>query len=228
MKHSSMNRDRHRDRGNATTAVIVGLVAAAILVAAGFTMAKLVKNPFSTETVDRSAPVVLTQLRDLSRFEAAEARFEVVIDQEKDVNLLPSFIAGERVQYVAVGSVTATVDFSSLDEDAITVEGDAVTFTLPPPTASDPVIDIDQSYVMNRDRGIADRIGGMFSDSPTDERNLILAAENKIASSAQATDLVTIAETNTTNMLTTMARAMGYETVNVTWEIPVVETTTSS
>ena len=42
---------------------------------------------------------------------------------------------------------------------------------------------------MNRDRGLLNRIGGVFSDNPTSEHDLELAAGAKIAAAADATDL---------------------------------------
>ena len=65
-------------------------------------------NIFSTSTVDRSAPVILHKLRDVSTYDAASGTFSVTVDREKDVSFLPSFIAGERVIYSAYGTVDAS------------------------------------------------------------------------------------------------------------------------
>ena len=42
-------------------------------------------SPFSTEEVDRTPPVVLTEISDLAEFRAGEAQFEVLLDKEDDV-----------------------------------------------------------------------------------------------------------------------------------------------
>ncbi len=86
-------------------ALVAALVAAAVV---GF---QLLHSPFTTVTKDHSPPPVLTELRDLSDFHAAQAQFEVTLDLEKDVKWVPSAIAGERVQFVGVGTVDAVVDF---------------------------------------------------------------------------------------------------------------------
>ena len=52
--------------------------------------------PFGTETKDHSPPVIINEIRDLAEFRAAEADLEVIVDQERDVKWVPSFIAGER------------------------------------------------------------------------------------------------------------------------------------
>ena len=174
-------------------------------------------SPFSTKTVDRTAPPVLVELRDLADYRAASGDFEVLIDVEKDVKYLPSFLAGERVFFVGVGSVEASVDFSSMDDNAIVIDDDrtGVVVTLPRATLEDAVVDPERSHVANRDRGVLDRLGGMFSDNPTSETELYLIAEDKIAAAAAASELQARAEENTRTMLTGMLRGMGFERVTV-------------
>ncbi len=211
------------DRGNVSSIVTTGVVIGALIVSAGVIGIGLIDNPFSTATIDHSPPVVLTELRDLADYHAAQAQFEVVIDQEDDVNLVPAFIAGERAQYVAVGAVDAIVDFSGLDDAAIDVQSegedaDSVTITLPSPTLTAPAIDLEQSYVMNRDRGLINRVGGALVDSPTSERALELAAIDKMSASADQSDIIERAEDNTTKMLTGMLGALGFEDVTVVFD----------
>src|SRR6266536_655783 len=62
-------------------------------------------NPFGTRTVDRSQPVLLLSLQNLSDYKAATANLQLVIDLEKDARFIPSFIKGERTLFVAAGSV---------------------------------------------------------------------------------------------------------------------------
>ena len=175
--------------------------------------------PFGTETEDHSPPVIVNQIRDLAEFRAAEADMEVIVDRERDVKWVPSFLAGERVQYVAVGTVDATVDFSSLDDGAVIVADDGTaTIIVPAPTIGDPVIDFDQSGVMNRDRGVLDRLGGVFVDNPTAEAALIAEAEEKMVAAAAESDLLEQAEENTTAVLTDLAMALGVEDVRVVFE----------
>jgi hypothetical protein len=173
-----------------------------------------------TETVDRSPAPILTELRDLAEFHAAQASFEVIIDQEEDVNLVPQFLAGERVQYVAIGTVDAVVDFTALDAADIAIDetASAVTITLPGATLAAPVIDHSRSHVMNRDRGVIDRISGALVDSPTGEHDLLLAAEAKMTGAATQTDLAAQAESSTTTMLTALIAPLGYEQVEIVFE----------
>lgn len=197
-----------------------GAVTAGLLIAAAVVAVQLIGNPFATTTVDRSLPPLLTELRDLADFHAAQGQFEVTVDREDDVALLPSVIAGERVQYAALGSVDAVVDFGALTEHGVAAdrEGGTVTLTLPSPVLAAPVLDLEHSHVMNRDRGLLDRLGGLFSDSPTSEHDLQQAAAQQIAAAAEASGLRERAEQNTRVMLASMLGALGYHDVSVVFE----------
>ena len=195
-----------------------GLVVAVLLVAAGMVSFKL--NPFKTEHKDHSPPPILTELREISDFHAAQAEFEVVIDDEHDVRYIPQVLAGERVQFVAVGTVDAVVDLSTLTADAITFdpETNSVVVTLPQPTIGDPVIDHEQSHVMNRDRGLFNRIGGLFSDNPTSETALYEAASQKMADAAAESGLIAMAQDQVEEVLETTITRLGVDEVEVRFE----------
>lgn len=174
-------------------------------------------NPFGSETVDRSQPTLLQALDDLSEYRAAVGQFQVIVDVEEDTRFVPSFLSGERTVFLAGGNVAAFVDFTGLDEEAIDVseDGTSVRITLPRSRLSDPVIDPELSYVVNRERGILDRLGSVLSDNPTSERDLYLLAGDKLAEAARDGGLVERAEANTESMLTTMLGSLGFEHVTV-------------
>jgi hypothetical protein len=196
-------------------AIVAGVVVAGMI---GF---QLLDSPFTTVTKDHSPPPVLTELRDLSDFHAAQAQFEVTLDLEKDVKYVPSAIAGERVQFIGVGTVDAVVDFNSIGAGAVQISDDAksVVVTLPSPYAMEPVLDHDESHVMNRDRGLFNRIGGIFNDNPTSEAGLYDAAMDKMADAASQTDLLDRAQEHTTFVLTSMLKAMGFEAIDVRYQV---------
>jgi hypothetical protein len=190
-------------------------------VAAGIVGFQLLHSPFTTVTKDHSPPPVLTELRNLSDFHAAQAQFEVTLDLEKDVKYVPSAIAGERVQFVGVGTVDAVVDFSALGSGGVTISKDAksVLVTLPSAYAMDPVLDHKQSHVMNRDRGLLNRVAGLFNDSPTSEAPLYKAAMGKMADAAKQTDLLDRAQEHTTFVLTNMLKSMGFERIDINFQV---------
>lgn len=202
------------------TLVAGGIVVAVLLVVAGMVSFEL--NPFKTESKDRSPPPILTELRKMSDLHAAQAEFEVVIDDEKDVRYMPAILAGERVQFVAVGSVDAVVDLSTLTADAIVYdpEENSVVLTLPSPRIADPVIDHELSHVMNRDRGLFNRLSGLFSDNPTSEAALYEAASDKMADAAAQSGLVAMAEDHVEDLLETTITRLGVDEVEIRFESP--------
>jgi hypothetical protein len=200
-------------------AVVVLLVALPALIPA--------LNPFDEETVDRSQPVLLKSLENLSEYRAASANMQVVVDVEQDARLLPSFIKGERTLFVAAGSVDAAIDFSNLsrDSEAVKVSDDrrAVTLTLPAPKLTEPRLEPDRSRVYDRDRGVLDRVEDAFSDRPGDEQPLYRAATDKLAEAAAADpQLIRTAERNTRGMLTGLLQGLGFERITIEVRAPPV------
>lgn len=201
---------------------LTGLVLVLAAVAAATVLGwRLLDGPFGRTEIDHSAPPVLIQLRDLAEFHAAQGQFEVTVDVEQDVKWVPAWLAGERVQFVAVGTVDAVVDFGSLNEGSFQVDDEtrSVIVTLGPVRLDAPEIDLETSHVMNRDRGLLDRLGGVFSDSPTSEAGLYELAGDKIAAAAAATGLADRAQQNTTATVTAMLRSLGFEHVEVRYQV---------
>jgi hypothetical protein len=177
-------------------------------------------NPFRAETVDRSGPAVLRSIEDIGDYRAAAGHFEVVIDLEKD-RALPSEILGERLLFVAVGSVDAGVDLSALDEDSVVVSSDRrrATITLPAVHFFDPVLDIERSRLYDRDQGLLNELGGLFTDEPNYQQELYRLGEDKIAAAArQGSGVGARAEENTREMLESLLGSLGFTTVTIKFE----------
>ena len=203
--------------GTRALLVLAGLAALAVI-AVLLVLGPL--NPFGTDTKDRSQPVLLKSLENLSDYHAATANMQVVIDVEEDARLLPSFIKGERTLFVAAGNVDAAVDFRGLsrDPDAVKVSDDrrSVTLTLPAPKLLEPQLDPDRTRVYDRDRGVLDRLEDAVSDTPGDEQPLYQLAEDKLAAAAAADPkLLQTAERNTRAMLEGLLRGLGFEKITI-------------
>lgn len=179
-------------------------------------------NPLEPEVVDRSTPALLLALDDLSEYHAATADLQVMVDVEVDTPWLPSVISGERVHFLAMGSADAYVDFEGLDAGAVTLspDGTAATIVLPAPELSEVRIDAQESRVVDRDRGLVERLGDAFQENPTDDSDLYELAEGRLATAAAESDLLERAEANTRDMLTTLAMSLGVERVTVDFEEP--------
>jgi hypothetical protein len=168
-------------------------------------------NPFQSKDVDRSGPVLLQSVKDLSQYHAAVGEFQVVIDLEKDVKLLPSFLAGSRALFVAAGTVDAYVDFSGLKDDALKVspDGKSVEVRLPGAQLAKPNLDQQRSYLFAQQRGIWDRFKSLFE--VPDQSQFYQLGEQKIAEAATHAGLTDRAEKNTRAMLVGMLQPLGFQ-----------------
>ena len=176
-------------------------------------------NPFERTRVDRSAPALLQRLEDLSEYRAASAQLQELIDVEEDTRFVPSLISGERTSFLAFGTVDAVIDFSSLGSGAVTVDDERTTVAvrLPRATIDDVKVDPKQSRVLDRERGVLDRLGSVFSDSPTSERELYLLSEEKLKAAAASSGLRARAELNTKRMLTALFRSLGFTEISISF-----------
>ncbi len=176
-------------------------------------------NPFAEETKIRSGPALLQSIRDIGEYRSVAGNFQVIVDLEQDTKL-PSEILGERTLFVAVGSVDAGVNLSRVSEDDIDVSDDrrSATITLPAVRLFPAVLDVRRSYVYDRERGLLNEIGSVFSDDG-DQRELYIAAERRLNEAArEESGLVPRAEENTRAMLESLLRSLGFTSTTVRFE----------
>ncbi|MGH3587102.1 MAG: DUF4230 domain-containing protein, partial [Pseudonocardia sp.] len=172
--------------------------------------------------VDHSPAPLLLALRDLSQYHAATGTFQIVVDVEHDTPHVPSLISGERTTFLGIGSVDVTVDFANVGADRVTVSPDrrSVTIALPAPQLAPAVVDPATSRVVARQRGLMNRIAAVFQDNPTSEQKVYQVAQAKLNDAAKASDLSRRGEENTRQMLTALARSLGYTNITVTFDAP--------
>jgi hypothetical protein len=177
-------------------------------------------NPFSSETIERTSPPVLQSIQDLGEFRAAAGNYQVIVDVEKDTKL-PSELLGERTLFVAKGSVDAGVDLRAVGAEDVQLSADrrAATITLPHAVLYPAELDLAESYVYERDRGLFNAIGDVFSDGGGSERELYLVAERKLTQAAGGTSgLRARAEENTRVTLISLLGSLGFTRVTVRFE----------
>ena len=214
-----------RRRRRVPVRLVVAGAAVAVLVPAGLEIRDWVTgfgDSFETEVVDRSTPPLLLALADLSEYHAASADLQVVIDRETDTPWLPSVISGERVSFLATGTADAYVDFERLDDGAVTLspDGSSATIVLPAPELAEVRIDPENSRVLDRDRGLVERVGSAVGENPSDDSELYALAERRLAAAAAESDVLERAEANTRDMLTSLAGSLGVDEVTVEFEEP--------
>jgi hypothetical protein len=179
-------------------------------------------DTFEQQTVDRGPAPLLVALADIAEFHAATGSFQVLVDLERDTPHVPALISGERTSLFATGHVNAVVDLSGLAPERVTVSADrrAVTFALPPPRLTPVSLDPAATRIVGRERGLVERLAGVVASNPVDDEELYQLAAQRIDDAARQSDLITRAQANTNQMLTSLARSLGYEQVTVTFDDP--------
>ncbi|MGB8995799.1 MAG: DUF4230 domain-containing protein [Pseudonocardiaceae bacterium] len=179
-------------------------------------------NPFAEQVVDHSPAPLLLALQNLSQYHAATGTFQVVVDVEHRTAHVSPLLSGDRETFLGRGSVDTTVDFSNVGPDRVTVSPDrhSVTISLPAAQLAPAVVDPAASRVVGRERGLLNRIASVFENNPTSEQELYQLASTKLDDAAKASNLSRRGEENTRQMLTALARSLGFTHVTVTFDAP--------
>jgi hypothetical protein len=205
-------------------ALVVGVLVICSAIALNITTGALEGlNPFRNgvieqRTIDRSGPAVLKSITDLGDFRAASGYYELVVDVEKDVKPVPSFLAGRRVLFVAAGTVEVGVDLRGLSDGAVQVNADrtSATVTLPRPTLSQPTLNLQRSYIYSQQRGLINRLKDAVGQNPSDQQELYTLASQRLSEAARQTDeLTNRGEANTRSMLEGLLRSLGFTSVTI-------------
>src|SRR3954470_1514964 len=112
------------------TGVVFALMVAACLGLRAVHVLPSFDNPFSDRATDRSQPVLLQSMRDLSRYVAADGTFQVIVDLQQDKDNIPDFLLNKRTLFVGSGTVEEYVDFGALGGNALTVDNDKKTIKI--------------------------------------------------------------------------------------------------
>jgi Protein of unknown function (DUF4230) len=214
-----------RGRTGRIVGMVIGGVAALIALVLVLSVVHLLpqlRNPFATITIDRSSPVVLKSISALSRYEAANGTFQVIVNLDKKASSLPSFIYGTQTLFVGQGTDIAFVDFSKLKGNAIKVSHNrtSVTVVVPRAQLEPAVLNVKRSYVFAQQQGLLNRIGNFFSGNPNSQHQVYVVAQRKIQNAARHSALLAQAQRNTRAMLTGLLRSLGFQHVTVTFVPP--------
>jgi len=204
------------------TGVVFGLIVALCLGLRALNVLPGFDNPFADRTTDRSQPVLLQSMRDLSRYVAADGTFQVIVDLEESKDNIPDFLVGKRTLFVGSGTVEEYVDFGTLTEGAIKVNNTdkSVQIELPAPQQGQAALDMQRSYVVAEERGLLNRIGDAFSSNPNQQQRVYQLAQQRITEAATSSGLDQRARDNTEKMLTGLLTSLGYTSVKVTFATP--------
>jgi hypothetical protein len=187
-----------RMSGGGLTVRLIGV--AAVVVAAAVLLLVLsvvhvlptLRNPFKTTTSERTGPVILKSITQLSRYEAASGSFQVVVDLTQHTSFLPSFVAGTQTLFVGDGTDIAYVNFGGLKGQDLKVSDHrhAVTVTLPQPQLEPAELNTKQSYVFAQQQGLVNRLDNFFGGNPNSQQAVYISAQRHIEAAARRSPLL--------------------------------------
>ena len=202
--------------------VVFAVIVAACLGLRAINVLPSFSNPFEDRTTDRSQPVLLQSMRDLSRYVAADGTFQVIVDLQEDKENIPDFLINRRILFVGSGTVEEYVEFGSLSSDALQVDNEKKTIkiTLPPPQQGAAALDMQKSYVVEEQRGVLTSIGDAFRSDTDKQQKVYASAQQRITEAAKGSGLDQRAKENTQRMLESLFTRLGYTSVDVTFTNP--------
>jgi hypothetical protein len=169
-------------------------------------------NP--TPTIKPDPISIVHEVRALARLETIQYAVEKVITAETGQEFL-GFLFGDRLLFVAHGTVIAGVDLDKIGADDIEVDAAGrATLVLPPAEVFVAALDNEKSYIYDRTKGLLTR-GDIQLESAAR-----LAAEREIERTALEDGILDQAQVNAEAYLYRLLRSLGFPDVTIRWEMP--------
>jgi hypothetical protein len=163
-----------------------------------------VLNP--TPTILPDPVTIIHEVRTLARLETIQYTVEKIITAETRQGAF-EWLVGDRLIFVAHGSVIAGVDLNKLQPDDLEVKDGVLYVQLPEPEVFATVLDNEQSYVYDRETGL-------FTSGEVDlETEARRAAEREIREGAQKDGILEMAGQNAEHFLERLFRDLGFPEV---------------
>ncbi len=161
---------------------------------------------YPTPTIIPDPVTIIHEIRSLARLETIKFSLEKIITAETRQGAFEFFL-GDELIFVAHGEVIAGVDLNKLEAEDLKVKNGVLYVTLPEPEVFATILDNEQSYVYDRDKGL-------FTKGDVDlETEARRAAEREIYESAVEDDILDLAGLNAENFLARLFRDLGYPEV---------------
>jgi len=156
-----------------------------------------------TPTVIPDPVTYITEIRSLARLETIQYSVEKVITAELGQGAF-GFLFGDKLLFVAHGTVIAGIDMSKLSAQDLRLENGVLVVKLPAAEVFVATLDNDKSYVYDR------QTGALTKGDQNLETTARQAAENEIRKAAEADGILKLAQDNAESYLTRFFAALGY------------------
>lgn len=211
--------------------LVLGLLAAAAVVVGSVLVVRTVENAVRpvgdlsagigtqvaeilhpTPTILPDPVTIVHEVRSLARLETIHYTVEKVITAETGQGAL-GFLFGDRLLFIAHGSVIAGVDLEKLEPQDVRIDSQGAVYVwLPQPEIFVATLDNKLSYVYNRETGLLTR-GDITLEAAARK-----AAEDEIRKAALDDGILEQARVNAEAALERLLRAAGIERINFVHE----------
>lgn len=181
-----------------------GLAPAKELADSVATQVSNVLNP--TPTILPDPITIIHDVRSLARLETIQYSLEKVIVAESGQGAF-GFLFGERLLFIAHGSVIAGIDLEKMEPEDLRVEEGVLYVQLPAAEVFVAVLDNDKSYIYDRE------LGALTKGNQQLETEARQAAEAEILASALQDNILDQAQINAENFLYRLFLDLGFPDV---------------
>lgn len=159
-----------------------------------------------TPTIIPDPITIVHQVRSLARLETIQYSVEKVITAETGQGFL-GFLIGDRILFIAHGSVVAGIDLQKLQPEDLRIESGVLYVHLPDAEVFVATLNNDDSYVYDRQLGFLAK-GGQDLETATRQ-----AAEQEILKSALADGILVQAQFNAESYMLRLFLSLGFPDV---------------
>ncbi|HPH95138.1 MAG TPA: DUF4230 domain-containing protein [Anaerolineaceae bacterium] len=159
-----------------------------------------------TPTVIPDPITIIHEVRSLARLETIQYSIEKIITAEERQGLFAGLF-GDKILFVAHGTVIAGVDMAKINEQDLTLEAGVLKVRLPAAEIFAVTLDNQKSYVYNRDQGLLVK-GSIYLE--TEARRV---AEEEMRKAAETDGIREMAQRNAEVYLTRLFYMLGYQRV---------------
>jgi hypothetical protein len=195
--------------GAALLAIFLALVVLPAILVNTVTWSPFGRHMGRTTRIDTSAPAVVEKIRQLSRLESVNYSVDKIVEGNRQSPLVPDFLAGDRMLFIAHGDVIAGVDLTQLGKNDVQVNGDSAEVRLPQAEILTTRIDNTKSRVYERNTGL------LVVADPNLESQVRQAAEEQIRQAALDDKILEKATDNARVTVTGLLYALGFHKVDV-------------
>lgn len=163
-----------------------------------------VLNP--TPTIIPDPITIVHAVRSLARLETIQYSVEKVITAETGQGWL-GFLFGDRILFIAHGTVVAGIDLQKLAPEDLLIEGGVLYVTLPQAEVFSATLNNEDSYVYDR------QLGALAKGGENLETDIRRAAEQEILKSALEDGILDQAQVNAEAYLLRLFLSLGFHDV---------------